>query len=241
MIRLNLIVEGQTEETFVRDVLVEHLSAFEVYPFARRVETGRRPIPGAKRGGRRVFRGGMTTYQKARGDIIRWIKQEGSSAEVYVTTMFDLYALPDDFPGFAKAEAMPTPQLRVRAIEEAFRQDIGYPRFLPHIQLHEFEALIFADPRKIAPFFERAESDSAIRQLVELVESIPPEEIDDGEQTAPSKRIIKEIPEYEGAKSSAGPLIAQAIGLPEIRRKCPHFDGWVRRLESLGSGHGNNR
>ena len=84
MIRLNMIVEGQTEETFVRDVLAEHLLAFQVYPSARRAETGRKRILGAQRGGLRIFRGGMTTYQKARNDILRWIKQEKDSPEVFL-------------------------------------------------------------------------------------------------------------------------------------------------------------
>jgi hypothetical protein len=238
MIRLKMIVEGLTEETFVRDILAEHLLPFQVYPYPRRVETGRRRIAGAQEGGRRISRGGMTTYQKAKGDILRWIKQEKDSPDVFVTTMFDLYALPEDFPEFDQAMSKPTPESRVQALEEAFRNDIGFARFVPYIQLHEFEALVLADPRKIAPLFQRAESDRAIRHLMELAESTPPEEINDGEQTAPSKRIIREIPEYAGAKSSVGPLIVQAIGREQVRSKCPHFDRWVSQLEALITAHG---
>jgi hypothetical protein len=238
MIRLNMIVEGQTEETFVRDILAEHLFPFQVYPSARMVETGRKRILGAREGGKRVFRGGMTTYQKARKDICRWIKQEEGSRQVYVTTMFDLYALPEDFPGFWEAMANATPELRVEALEDAFRKDIDFPRFMPYIQLHEFEALVLAAPATIAPQFQMRESNRAIKDLVKLVESCPPEEIDDGEQTAPSKRIIRLIPEYAGVKSSAGPQIVQAIGLRKIRGMCPHFDRWVSQLEGLGAQDG---
>jgi len=39
MIRLNIIVEGHTEERFVKEVLSEHLALFQVYAVARRVET----------------------------------------------------------------------------------------------------------------------------------------------------------------------------------------------------------
>jgi len=239
MTRLNMIVEGQTEETFVRDVLADHLVPFGVYPSARRVETGRKRIPGSPRGGQRIFRGGMTTYQKARKDILRWIKQEQNSPDVFVSTMFDFYALPEDFPGFHQAMAKPTPESRVQALEAAFGNDIGFARFIPYIQLHEFEALVLADPRRIAPQFERNETDQAIRSLVELVQSSPPEAIDDGDETAPSKRIIHVIPEYEGAKSSAGPQIVQAIGIAKIRRACPHFDRWVSQLEALGATNGS--
>jgi hypothetical protein len=238
MTRLIIIVEGHTEETFVRDILAEHLLSFEVYPSARRVETGRKRIPGSRKGGKRIFRGGMTTYQKARNDILRWIKQEGSHRDVCFSTMFDLYALPEDFPGFATAMAKTTPQLRIEALEDAFRSDIDFPRFLPYIQLHEFEALVLADPRRIAPQFEMKEGDRAIQDLMAIVKSTSPEEIDDGEQTSPSKRIIRGIPEYAGVKRSAGPLIVQSIGLRQIRRKCPHFDSWVRQLEALGPKRG---
>ena len=180
----------------------------------------------------------MTTYQKARNDICRWVKQEAASPEVYFTTMFDLYALPEDFPGFGEPMAKATPQLRVQALEEAFRKDIDFHRFIPYIQLHEFEALVLADPARIAMEFPVGNVDRAIMTLMKLVQSTPPEEIDDGEQTAPSKRIIHEIPEYAGVKSSAGPLIVQAIGLQKIRGKCPHFDRWVSRLEGLSAQDG---
>jgi hypothetical protein len=233
-----MIVEGQTEETFVRDVLAEHLASFQVYANARRVETGRRRAARGGGGGRRIYRGGMTTYQKARNDILRWLKQEERSPGTYVTTMFDLYALPEDFPEFQHASAKPTPELRVRALEDALREDIGFARFIPYIQLHEFEAMVLADPKMIAPQVERKQTDPGIRQLVALAEATPPEEIDDGEQTSPSKRIIGLFPEYAGRKSSAGPMIVMAIGLPQVRHRCPHLDYWVTQLEALGTRDG---
>jgi len=60
-----------------------------------------------------------------------------------------------------------------------------------------------------------------------------PELINDGAETSPSKRIIREIPAYENLKSTAGPAVAQKIGLITIRQKCPHFDQWIQKLESL--------
>jgi len=60
-----------------------------------------------------------------------------------------------------------------------------------------------------------------------------PEKINDGNETAPSKRIIKEFPEYAPAKATAGPIIANSIGLPTIRKKCPHFNEWLTKLEQL--------
>ena len=59
------------------------------------------------------------------------------------------------------------------------------------------------------------------------------EHINDGKKTAPSKRIIDVLPAYEGRKASAGPDIAEWIGMSVLRKKCPHFDAWVNRLENL--------
>lgn len=61
-----------------------------------------------------------------------------------------------------------------------------------------------------------------------------PELINDGPTTAPSKRIIAEIPEYAFQKSTAGPLIAARIGLDVMRARCPNFGEWLGRLEALG-------
>ena len=57
--------------------------------------------------------------------------------------------------------------------------------------------------------------------------------IDDGQHTAPSKRIIAEFPEY--SKTTVGSQMAERIGLENIRSKCPHFKAWVERLEKLGA------
>jgi hypothetical protein len=63
-----------------------------------------------------------------------------------------------------------------------------------------------------------------------------PELIDDGQHSAPSKRIIAEFPDYEDAKPAIGPQVAELIGLEVIRGKCPHFAAWLSRLEQLGGG-----
>lgn len=224
MIRLNMIVEGQTEETFVHNVLEGPFAQRAIYVSVRCVETSRN-----KRRGK-IYRGGLLSYTKARGDLSRWMKEDAKDA--WFTTMFDLYALPSDFPEWTAAHTLPTAYERVEALEEAFRKDLDHPRFLPYIQLHEFEALLLVDPTKLD--WEFIDHANAIARLVQLSEQFPdPELIDDGEETAPSKRIIKEIPEYEGRKASAGPLVASKIGLSALRAKCSHFHRWLERFEAL--------
>lgn len=225
MIRLNMIVEGQTEEQFVNDVLQDHLASREVFIAVRCVETSR------DKKHHKIYRGGMIDYRRAKNDIIRWMKED-QRPEAWFTTMFDLYALPGDFPGYAEAQRATTPQLRIAALEAALQNEIDHPRFTPYLQLHEFEALLLADPSKFDWIF--IEHSEAIKRLVALTASFAtPEDINDDPATAPSKRIIREIPEYEFQKASAGPIIASKIGLQVLRQKCPHFDSWITRLENL--------
>ncbi len=227
-VRLNIIVEGQTEETFVNQTLKPHLSRFSIGVSARVVTTKK------ERGTK--YRGGLNTYAKAWRDITLWTKQD-RNPDVRFTTMFDLYGLPTDFPGYksAAADADPDPYKRVLAPEDAFRKDISDMRFIPYIQLHEFEALILSDPKQLDTQFEnRADG---IARLETMASRFPsPEHINDNANTAPSKRIISEIPEYQGSKVSAGPIVAEKIGLSTLRSKCAHFAEWLEKLESLGAG-----
>lgn len=223
--RLHFIVEGQTEETFVNIVLAPELARHEIWANARCVMTSRKH--GVKR------RGGLRNYAKAKNDIVLWMKED-DRPDSFFTTMFDLYALPQNFPGCEDAAKRANPYERVATLEKAIGEDIGHPRFVPYIQLHEFEALIFSDPIKLEmQFFER---DAAIKNLAETASRFEtPELIDDGAESAPSKRIIDEIPEYAGMKASAGPLVVQEIGLSILCAKCAHFAEWLDKLKALSA------
>jgi hypothetical protein len=166
--------------------------------------------------------------------------KEDQNPDAYFTTMFDFYALPDDFPNYDNSMRCPTPYQRIAMLENAFERDIAHPRFIAYIQLHEFEALLLADPTKFDwEFLEHARAIQNLTQMVAQFNS--PELIDDNPMNAPSKRIIREIPEYGGRKPSAGPVIAEKIGIPTIRTKCRHFGDWLKKLETLTAGTGSSR
>jgi hypothetical protein len=226
MARLCLTVEGRTEQTFSAIVLSSHLASCGVYLGKPRL------IALSKRKGI-VHRGGIRRYEPARNDIRRWLAED-RSCDAFFTTMIDLYGLPKDFPDFQRAALLSNPYERVAALEEAFAKDIADQRFIPYIQLHEFEALLLSDPTAFGHYYTDCERE--INALVNLAKEFKsPELINDGEQTAPSKRIGKEIPQHLGAKRTAGPIIAAGIGLERIREKCPHFNAWLTRLESLAT------
>lgn len=225
MIHLNVLTEGQTELSFVKNILAPHLAQYNVFTVSRSVLTSKDNRTNTE------YRGGMNSYLKAKNDLTTWMK-ENKRDDWHFTTMFDLYALPNDFPGFTDASRENDPYKRVKVIEDAFVKDIESQRFTPYIQLHEFEALILSNPEKLD--WEYLEHEKPIQTLIELTGNFDsPELINDGNETAPSKRIIREIPEYKQNKASSGILVAQKIGLPTMRNKCPHFNQWLTNLETL--------
>lgn len=217
-IRLNVTAEGQTEERFVKHTLSEYLAEFNISTSVRCVLTSRDK--------KKEYRGGLSNYEKAKRDILQWLKED-SNADARFTTMFDLYALPTNFPKFEEAKKCP-PYERVQLLEEAFRDDIGDERFIPYIQLHEFETLILSDPEAL--LLEYFEHQRAVDQLVALLEEKKNAELINTEQ-APSKRILALIPEYD--KCSVGVDVVNKIGIGKLKECCNHFREWLQRLEDM--------
>jgi hypothetical protein len=151
--------------------------------------------------------------------------------------MFDYYGLGADFPGGTLSKGAEAAE-KAKSIEVAFHkavsEEMGHTfhpnRFIPYIQMHEFEGMLFSDPGVLAIEVgspELADRFGAIRSGFPT-----PEDIDDGPTTAPSKRIAALVPTYD--KVFYGNVVAIEIGLDGIRSQCPHFSDWLRRLESLG-------
>jgi len=219
--RVHALVEGQTEETFLRQVLAPHLSDFgvalnPVIVATKRIKTGLK------------FRGGVTGYGKVRRDLLHLL---GDSSAAVVTTMFDLYGLPEDFPPSAGISSKISGLKRALELEAALRQDLSNPRILPYFSVHEFEALLLASPEELETVFPNAPFAHHLKEVLAAVAT--PEEVNDGVGTHPSARILHHVPSYR--KALHGPIIAKRVGLATIRRRCPHFHQWVGTLESIGT------
>jgi Domain of unknown function (DUF4276) len=102
-------------------------------------------------------------------------------------------------------------------------------RFVPFVVMHEFEALLFSDCAAFSSAISRPDARSRFEQIRRGLAT--PEEINDSPATAPSKRIIRVVPEYDKVRLGASAILE--IGLPKIRQECPHFDAWITRLENL--------
>jgi hypothetical protein len=225
MIRLYFYVEGQTEQEYAARVLRTHLARFGVQVMGAILAAS-----GRKHG--HVFRGGGRRYQPMRNDLGNVLKLH-KSADTRFTTMFDLYALHDGFPGWDQAEKQRhIPRERVLTLEKAFGADVGDHRFIPHIQLYEFETILLCDPSHFALIFDNSSAGIAALQAA-VATATSPELVNDGDATAPSKRIISQFPQYNGQKTTVGVELAHCVGIDRTRALCPHFDRWLKTLESL--------
>ncbi len=219
MIRVKILVEGQTEETFVRDVLAPYYARQQIFVTPIIVLTS----PGNK--------GGVTNYGKVRRQLIRFCRQDQGAV---ITTMFDLYGLPVDFPGRQDAAypANGNGEQKAAFLEDRMAADIGEDNFIPYLSVHEFEALLFVAPEKFSDWIDDEEPIEQLRQISAQAGGLP-EQINDNPNTAPSKRITSLVPHYR--KPLHGPLIAEDIGLDAMRQACPHFNAWLQRLEQLAT------
>ena len=119
---------------------------------------------------------------------------------------------------------------RIEILENGMLEEIDSNlryRFIPYIQLHEFEALLFNSIEIFDDMFELEPYDRT--KLLNIFNEFPdPEMIDQGTETSPSHRLIKIIPAYR--KIIQGNAIAEKIGIEKIRQKNKHFNDWIEQL-----------
>jgi len=218
--RVRVLVEGQTEETFVNDILSPHLNQMGIYPHAFLFRK----------------RGGSFAYQRARKEILNSLKEDNARI---CTTMVDFYGMPTDWPGRTESQSCRNYQDKAKGVEQALSEDIAAEmgdswnpaQLIPYVQMHEFEALLFSDTSILA---ERESNAKVSAELASVLKSFScPEEINDNYDTCPSRRIKQHIEDY--VKTVDGIIAAQKIGLQKMRRECPHFNEWITKLEVIGN------
>lgn len=218
--RVLILVEGQTEERFVKDVLSPAFFDQGLFFHATLLVTKR-----VKDGPN--FNGGVTNFAKFRNDAQRLLNSAG---DALVTTLLDYYRLPEDFPGMDSRPTNATPRQRVKHVEKKIAEAFNSPlNFLPFLVLHEFEAWLFSSPDALPRVMTEVHKQPKFEAIRDQVET--PEEINERPEHAPSKRIKKLFPAYK--KTLHGPTTAARIGLNRIRKECPHFERWMKKLEAF--------
>jgi len=226
-VEVYVVVEGHTEQTFIREVLAPHLAVRKVFL--------RAPLIGQS-----GHKGGNIRFDRAVRDIRNFLKCSKTRC-VYVSTMFDYFRIEPDWPGRADVSRRLAGGSKLSAVEKAAVMEsatlarmtelVSHPqvdkRFIPYFSMHEFEALLFSDADTLA---------RSIRVGVTRIQDVlaghaSPEDINDDPDGAPSKRLLALNPAYR--KVAMGKTIAEAVGIDQMRERCPHFDAWVGKLESL--------
>ncbi|EGR1548463.1 DUF4276 family protein [Vibrio parahaemolyticus] len=216
---VHVICEGQTEESFVNELLVEPFSHKGIY--LKPALIGR---PGHK--------GGNFKFERLAPDVEKRLLADKNC---YCTTFFDFYGLPETFPGKNAVNATASVQDKANALQDALNEKLvekigedAMRRFIPYVQMYEFEGLLFSDPQKMAQGMERLDLVRAFTEIAGAFDT--PEQINNSPQTAPSKRIESLVLGYE--KPLLGTLAALEVGLDKMREQCPLFDAWLKRIEA---------
>lgn len=215
MKRILVLVEGQTEENFVKQILNAYFLPKNICLHPTIINT--KKVKGGPN-----YKGGITSYQRVRNDLFNLFKDTNAIA---FTTMIDFYGLPSDFPAWSHVGDSYS---MIAEAERVFSEDINNDKFIPYLQLHEFEGLLFSEPNVIASSLGRKE----LNHLLSIRSAFAnPEEINNGPLTAPSKRLLAAYPGYN--KVVYGSIIANEIGMALLLQECPHFNSWIQQLESI--------
>lgn len=132
MKRIIIICEGQTERDFCKEVLAPYL-----WQYGITIQTPLIKISG----------GGIVKWDYLRKQAETHLKE---SSSVFVSTFIDYYGLYEkyNFPKWEEGNKIYDINNRILFLEEAMKEDISESlqhRFIPYLQLHEFEALLFID------------------------------------------------------------------------------------------------
>lgn len=211
MKRLYIIVEGQTEQEFVNSVIAPYMQQHGVYTVTplliRTSKTGR---------------GGFVNYEHLKNDAKKLLTSEKS--DFVVSTFVDFFRIPE-VPQKERWEKKATHIEQVEEMEQCIAEDINDSRFIPYIQLHEFEALLFSSNKGFESFF----SEDNAKDTQHIIDTFSnPEDINTTPVGAPSKRLLAIKDDYD--KVIEGNLIALEVGINDILAKCPRFRAWIEKL-----------
>ncbi len=216
MNRIIIICEGQTEQEFCKTLLQRYFSNQNI--------TLQAPLI-------KKTMGGIANWNVLKREIETYLRRE---KDVLVTTLIDYYGIKDShgFPLWAEKQAIADKSQRLDELEAAMLADVDAnlrPRFVPYMQLHEFEGLLFSDKQAFYTTFYNSNElvDKAYLEQT-FADFDNPEMINDGVETSPSHRLERIISGYE--KVVYGCCLAETIGLDKMRQKSPRFDNWLKRL-----------
>jgi Domain of unknown function (DUF4276) len=210
---LYIIVEGATEEQFVNELLIPYFGSIEINDVrAISLATSSKQ------------KGGAISYGRYKHNVENLLKRE---QDVLVTSLIDYFRLDTAFPKYEEANRITDKIQRVTFLEQSITEDINHQRFIPYIQLHEFEGLLFSDKAGF-DYFPNIPQAHRLELYAAVTAHNNPELLNDGADTAPSKRLARLIPSYK--KNLHGNLMALEITLHPMRTRCARFNNWLNHV-----------
>ncbi len=220
MASIFLIVEGQTEERFYKDLFANSFPQHYFYVVV---------MPNKKNAYRRKEKGGSVSYELCIKNIKRFFNSSSHCEKIIL--IYDYYGLHDSFrEHFDGSET--TLDNKITSIRNRLESEINSPKFSFVLQVHEFEALMFSQPEKIAEQFDKPHITKELNKILTNFNNNP-ELINNSSDTSPSRRIISFFPQYEFGKTTDGISIVTNIGIPKIRQMCSYFNKFCDYINGL--------
>lgn len=215
---LYIIVEGETEEEFVKRLLMPYL-------YSRGLACHIQAILVFVSGGGH----GHSNTEHFLNTIEPVLYLRG---EPVITSLLDFFRFPRKQASFAACAALAIAVAQADCLQDALFTAVQgirpYRHFLPYVQLHEFEALLFADAAGHALHHPRIAADVAA-----VIAAHPaPEDINSRPEWAPSKRLesIYQSHHQTYRKGADAVDVAELIGMERLLERCPRFSAWVECL-----------
>lgn len=219
MKHIAIVVEGQTEEAFVKNVVNPYLLPRDLFATPIIATTKTTPT-GSHRGGAPWGR-----YVP----LARNLAAQRDKAAVGI--MLDYYGVPSDTPGFDATGSGCDYRERLLA---GMAQELNNWRIRPHLVLHEFETLVLAAVDAGAEGSLTADERTALLRVIQEFDGNC-EAINGGRDTSPSHRLIGACQRY--VKTSTGISLLQEVSFDEVLERCPTFNGWFTDLILAAENH----
>lgn len=186
MERVLIVAEGQTEERFIKMILIPYFQKKGIYNINVSI------LPNKILADSSRNKGGDISFKKVADYVKRLL---GSNN--FVTTLIDYYGIDKDFKGYKESLEIPSLDIKSKKelLETELKKEVNNDKFIPYIQMYEFEGLLFSNPDSFKYIEDDQNKIESIKKDIASYQT--PEHINNSRITAPSKRLEKYYVGYE--------------------------------------------
>jgi hypothetical protein len=221
MKHLYIIVEGETELEFIKRLLIPHFNNKGINTHIQGIAIS--------------IKGGGHGYNDVKhfNNTVKPVLHLKS--EPIITTMIDYYGINSTrkMPNYEDCMQLNSTDDKIACMQQELNRQVQaikpYRHFIPHIQKHELETLLFVNPEDGFDL----EDDKIKEAVISVANEYPNvEEINHTPEGAPSKRLISIYSKYGHtyAKGADAVDIIELIGIDALLKACPHFNKWINHL-----------